>query len=169
MDIKESLYVANKFIKLLKKYNKQIKKITIVGSIRRKMPVNNDIDLLTTTKLDELIIDNITQIKKIITQGEKRKSIIFEYTYIHKLKKVQIDLFYSDIQCWPFALLHHTGGKLQNIKMRKKANKLGYKLNQYGLFPIDNNHPELDLKKFKTEKDIFKFLDKAYKSPSKRA
>ena len=140
------------------------------------MPINNDIDLLTTTKLEEINLDNITQIKKIITKGDKRKSIIFEYTYndhslqkISKTKKVQIDLFYTDKQYWPFALLHHTGGKLQNIKMRKKANKLGYKLNQYGLFPIDNNHPELDLSKFKSEKDIFKFLGKPYKPPSKRA
>lgn len=166
----QSIIVIKKFISDLKKYNKTLSfnKNTIVpvGSFRRKSEIVGDIDLLTNIELKNIKFDEIKNISKIISSGDKRISLIYKCKINTKYKKIQIDIFYSSKSCWSYALLHHTGNKLQNIKLRRKANNMGYKLNQYGLFNlIDNAKLKQEMK---TEKDIFDFLGKKYKKPEER-
>lgn len=164
----EAKLIANKFIKELRRYN-DIDKLVIVGSFRRKKDKLKDIDFLTNTKLDKINLDKIKNIKKIISGGEKKISLIYEYENI----RIQLDLFYSDNKSWQFALLHYTGDKLQNIKLRTKAKKKGYKLNQYGIFDENDELLKIDekdiTKVLKNEKDIFEFLGKKYKTPKERS
>lgn len=161
----QATIVIKKFINELKKQNK-ISMITPVGSYRRKAEMIGDIDLLTTTELKLLKLTTITNVSKIISGGDKRISLIYKCKVGIKYKKVQIDLFYTKKSLLPFALLHHTGNKLQNIKLRKRANDMGYKLNQYGLFDLSTG---LSIKHdVKNEKDIFDLLKKKYKKPEER-
>jgi DNA polymerase (family 10) len=44
-----------------------------------------------------------------------------------------------DPKCWPFALLHFTGSKANNIAMRKAASERGMRLNEYGLFILNED------------------------------
>ena len=59
-------------------------------------------------------------------------------------------------------LLYSTGSKQFNINLRTKAKKLGYKLNQEGLF---KNNKKINVR---GEKGIFKKLKVPYLPPEKR-
>lgn len=74
---------------------------------------------------------------------------------------VHVDFMCIETKSWPFALLHFTGSKGTNIEMRRRANQLGYTLNQYGLIDSEGNM----LEGIKTEKDIFDFLQLPFKQP----
>jgi DNA polymerase (family 10) len=63
----------------------------------------------------------------------------------------------------PYAMLHFTGSKVHNIKMRAIAKEKGWLLNQHGLFDKDSN-----LIKCSTEKEIFDKLEIDYIEPEFR-
>ena len=97
-----------------------------------------------------------------ISCGERRCSIRLSVQRC----KVKVDFFYA-LKCnFPFALLHHIGPRIYNIRLRNKAKTMGYTLNQYGIFNRDNkrrvNH------NFKNESDIQKFLDVTIRPPIRR-
>lgn len=74
---------------------------------------------------------------------------------------VHVDFMCIQTESWPFALLHFTGSKGTNIDMRRRANQMGYTLNQYGL--TDDSGKVVE--GIKTEKEIFEFLQLPYKQP----
>ena len=59
------------------------------------------------------------------------------------------------------ALLYFTGSGNFNKNMRLDAKKMGYLINEYGLYKIQK--PENKLIETKTEKDIFDILKMEYK------
>ena len=129
----------------------------LVGSLRRKESVVNDIDLLIVGDYSNDILIKLKNDKdiKILSAGSKTIMLIY--------KKNRVDLFFTSEENLIPALLHHTGSKIFNIRMRKQAKDLGYKLNQYGLF--NNEGKKI---KVKNEKDIFKILEMKYKKPEER-
>ena len=80
---------------------------------------------------------------------------------------IQVDLMVIDKKSYPYALIYFTGSKLFNIMMRKKANSMGYTLNEYGIREIGK---EEYLFNFKKEAEIIKFfgLDLKYIDPQNR-
>jgi DNA polymerase/3'-5' exonuclease PolX len=64
-------------------------------------------------------------------------------------------------------LLYATGSKQFNIRMRGIAKRMGYVLNQYGLYklPINPNSTPLPVN---SEKDFFKILEIPYIPPPNR-
>ena len=61
-------------------------------------------------------------------------------------------------------MLHHTGSKTFNIKIRVHAKKMGLKLNQYGIFKSNKKIS----KKFKSERDILSYIGVKYLTPKER-
>ena len=61
------------------------------------------------------------------------------------------------------ALVYFTGSKENNLEMRRKAQQLGYKLNEYGLFGRDAKRINFD-----SERDLYKKLGLTYKGPRSR-
>lgn len=178
--------VYKSFINKLNKINMAIPLSVLVGSYRRLSPDSNDIDILFIGSIHYIEFpDNIIWLTKndnslkrlsflypipikslksdqIINNKTQGTRIIKGKTYLN----VKIDIFNTDIQSLPFALLHYTGSFTENIRLRKKAEKLGYKLNQYGLYHKKNNL--LVNHKFDNEEDIYKFLKIEYKTPNLR-
>lgn len=74
--------------------------------------------------------------------------------------RFQVDFKVVPKKSWPFALLHFTGSKEENIRLRAISNRKGYKLNEYGF--NDNTF------NIKTEKEIYEFLNQIYKEPQNR-
>lgn len=139
-------------------------KTIIVGGLRRKSEYVKDIDLLVLLdKNQELGQINFTNGIQIISQsadGLKKKS--FKIMIMDNI--IALDLFTCLKSDKPFAMLHHTGSKIFNIKSRVHANKLGLKLNQYGIFKNDKKIS----KKFKSERDILSYLGVKYLTPKDR-
>ena len=161
------------FIKSLNNF-KNIK-FKFCGSFRRKLKFSNDIDILIVSN-DIITMSDFQKsnlLNKIIEKLKKDKIIYDDLTIenIHTKYSGIInylnELYRIDIQFLPYesyysGLLYFTGSKLFNIDIRKKAKKLGYKLNEYGLYK-DNN-----LIKIKSEKEIFKYLNLDYLKPDLR-
>jgi DNA polymerase (family 10) len=144
--------------------------VEIVGSVRRKEDVINDIDLLIITpRYHDNIFASIhfnnrnILVKKIISQGDRRCSLLVS---IHKSVSRRVDLFYATDTEYPFAMMHHIGPKSYNLRVRRLAKIKGYKLNQYGLFYTGRNTRVRH--KFNNECDIQKFLDISCRSYSFR-
>jgi DNA polymerase (family 10) len=137
----------------------------IVGGLRRKSDFVKDIDLLVLLKPDQELGEISFKSNKIriISQsadGQKKKSFKIGINN----HEVLLDVFTCLKSDKPFAMLHHTGGKIFNIKTRVHAKKQGLKLNQYGIFR-DNKKIS---KKFKTERSILDYLGVEYLTPSQR-
>ena len=101
----------------------------------------------------------------LLSKGEDKIAFLLRVDKILKLKNpiyYKIDVFRTSKKNKPAMLLYSTGSKQFNINMRNIAKKMGYKLNQEGLF---KNNKQIILK---TEKDFFKKLKMQYLFPEKR-
>lgn len=135
-------------------------KVEFVGGLRRGKPSMKDLDILTNVTLNKCADRiGIPLADQKITESRHKLTFTF--------RGVQIDINYAKASDWPYALLHHTGDYMFNIYMRAHAKKMGYKLNQYGLFSIKSGK-KVPKTNFKTEKQIFNFLHFPYREPFER-
>jgi len=153
MDYQEAYKIAQSFSrKFLRSYPP-----ILVGSLRRKEAVIGDIDLLIIGDASEPILNKLKANQDVTILSAGTKTIMIRY------KKTRVDIFFTTKENLIPALLHHTGSKIFNIRMRKQAKDLGYKLNQYGLF----NKKGIKIN-VSNEKEIFKILELPYKKPENR-
>lgn len=149
--------------------------IQICGSYRRQKLTSNDIDLLITSpfimtpnlKEEEKIIQSI--VSKLhtsnfliddITPSATNKYMGF-MNYL-KFPVRRIDIRFIPFLSWYSGTLYFTGSKNLNLTMRNKAKKLGYKLNEYGLFKGSKNIY------VESEEEIFNLLGMKYLEPQER-
>tara|TARA_B110000444_G_C18748159_1_gene551355 strand:- start:164 stop:1075 length:912 start_codon:yes stop_codon:yes gene_type:complete len=155
--------------------NKKVECINIVGSYRRKKESSGDIDLLVKIKNKD---DYIGILKEIVEKLEKDKYILEilackdkKFMGIVKLKESgiiarRLDMLITYPEEYACALLYFTGSKEHNIKVRNKALKMGYTLNEHRMEKIK---PDVkDIPYFNCEKDIFDFLEMEYIEPHLR-
>lgn len=155
---------ANELIEKLPSY------LVGVGSYRRKKSVLHDIDLLSTRPLDVVAKDisregDAYEVMGQYASGDKKHSMIIKFPKESSPPRYyRVDIFYADPENEPYALLHHTGSRNFNIRVRAHAKRQGYKLTQYGLVDLGTGKKI----KLKTEKDILDFLGITYKKPEQR-
>jgi hypothetical protein len=139
---------------------KPSKNYDLVGSYRRMSPTSRDIDILWYEYETPFDINEFDW--HIYSKGPGKLSGIFSAKN-GKTVKIDIWLITNPIHKGP-ALLYATGSKMFNIRQRMQAKKLGYKLNQDGLYSIKTNKRI----NANTEKDLFKVLKMDYKEPIDR-
>lgn len=138
MEFKTAQGLANRLLKSINKPPGST--VHIVGSIRRysaaikkgiidikDIPKIKDIDIL-------VIVKDQAQLCKPITFKNYGTPKITPRKRQLKLKGVNVDVFLATKQEKHFAMLHFTSSKQFLMRTRAHAKKLGYKLNQYGLF-----------------------------------
>lgn len=148
-----------------------LKTVSIVGSYRRKAKDSGDIDILITGAqnwLDEFI-ECLTKKKYLVHDAVLAHGTV-KYMGMCKLPRHKtyrrIDILYTHPNEFPFAQLYFTGNDQFNINMRKHALEKGYSLNEQSLTNVTTKKKvEFD---FKTEKDIFDFLEYEYVEPENR-
>ena len=139
-----------------------VKKIVIAGSIRRRKETIGDADILIISDNPKPIMNffiNMEEVANIIGHGQTKSSIKL-------FSGINIDLRVVSSVSYGAALNYFTGSKSHNIALRLIAMKMGFKLNEYGLFLEKNG-----IKKMiagKTEKDIYKKLGMDYIDPELR-
>jgi len=145
------------------------------GSYRRMKSYSGDIDILIynnnlITK-DDVIKSNL--LTKFIDKLIKQKFIVDSltshdtntlYMGICKYENLymRIDIRIISLESKYTAIMYFTGSKKFNQRMRSKAIKLGYKLNEYGLF---NGNKKINIQ---SEDDIFNALNEEYINPEMR-
>jgi DNA polymerase (family 10) len=85
---------------------------------------------------------------------------------IRKIKYRQLDVAFIHKKYLPFYLLYFGSSRIYSKKIRTIASKMGYKLNEKGIFDKKTGH-NIDIKAH-TEKDIFDFLKIEYIKPENR-
>jgi len=146
----------------------------IVGSYRRGAHTSGDIDAIVTSDdasmfpkfIDALLEKQV--IIEVLSRG-KTKCLVIARLPNHKTAR-RVDFMYTSQEEYPFAVLYFTGSKTFNTVMRGHAIKLGFSLNEHGIYkkqPGKEKEEKVD-QKFKDEKDIFDYLKMEYKEPNER-
>ena len=140
------------------KAHKSVQRIAVAGSLRRKKEVVKDIDLLVSAERSGPVMEAFTTlpvVEEVIAKGETKSSV--------RLKSgINADLRVVTDAEFPYALHHFTGSKEHNVAMRGRAQRLGFKMNEYGLFHGEKRIP------CKNEEEIFAKLGLAYIPPELR-
>lgn len=143
--------LSKKIISLLKPYSK---KIQVVGSIRRNSENPVDIDIVLIPKDKEKIKEVLSKKGKFLEGGEKMATF--------KIEGVKTELYYTIPEEWGACLLAYSSKKGSEIGLRMVAKRMGFKLNQHGLFK--NNKMIAG----KTEEEIYHALGREWKRPEDR-
>jgi DNA polymerase (family 10) len=107
---------------------------TPVGSLRRGCETCGDIDILATG-VDAGLMDPFIafpRVERVLGQGDTKSSIRILGGYQADLRIVPADSSGA-------ALQYFTGSKAHNVALRDRAIQHGYKLNEYGLFRVDDD------------------------------
>jgi DNA polymerase (family X) len=159
----EAWLAAQAIVEKLKK-RKDVHQCEIAGSLRRRRETIGDLDILVSSKDPEAVMEFFTkmpEVENVIANGETKSSVNL------KGSGIQVDLRVIAENAFPFALHYFTGSKEHNILMRQRAQGMGMKLNEYGLFKEGKGGKETPTP-CKSEADIFKTLKLDYIPPEIR-
>jgi DNA polymerase (family 10) len=137
-----------------------VSRAAYAGSLRRMRDTIGDIDLLVASDQPEPVMQAFTGLPlvgRVVAQGPTRSSVV-------TTKGVQVDLRVIDPSVWGAALMYFTGSKAHNIKLRRLAERAGWKLSEYGLFEADTDR----LLASQTEDDVYHRLGLPWVPPTIR-
>ncbi len=134
--------LAQDIIQYLQKHS-YVKRIDILGSLRRMVATIGDIDIAVVSDNSHAkeIISYFTSYPKTISidnEGEKKASIIVS-------AGIRIDLRVQEEKDYGSMLQYFTGSKSHNIKLREFAMKKGYSLSEYGVKEIQKSMDSITL------------------------
>jgi len=153
----QALPIARELEADLKKL-KEVKQVSIAGSIRRMRETVKDIDILVVSTNPKKVMDYFTtmpRVKRVLAKGSTRSAVVLK-------EGLNSDLRVIEAKSFGAAMQYFTGSKDHNVKLRQIAIKKGYKLNEYGIFKN---------KKYivgKTEKEVYAKLGLPYIEPELR-
>jgi DNA polymerase (family 10) len=130
-----------------------------VGSLRRGCETCGDLDILAvggTTELMDLFIAH-PSVERVLGQGDTKASVLLDGGYQADLRLVPADSRGAAMQ-------YFTGSKAHNIALRDRAIQLGYKLNEYGVFRVDDDARVAG----DSEEEIYEALGMAWVEPELR-
>jgi len=130
----------------------------LAGSLRRRRETIKDIDILVSAAEPAAVMDLFTtlpRVETIVAKGETKSSVVLK-------SGINADLRVVSEEEFPFAANYFTGSKEHNTELRARAKKMGYKLNEYGLFEGENLIP------CKDEEEIYRKLGLDYIAPELR-
>jgi DNA polymerase (family 10) len=110
-----------------------VDRVTVAGSFRRMRETVGDLDILVTAAAGSPVMQRFTaydEVAEVLSAGTTRASVVLK-------SGLQVDLRVVDKQCYGAALHYFTGSKAHNIAIRRIAQKLGLKVNEYGVFRGD--------------------------------
>jgi DNA polymerase (family X) len=108
----------------------EVEMIAFAGSQRRFKETVGDIDILIASKNPGPVMDlfaGMHGVAEVYAKGDTKTMVRLEMG-------IDADLRVVDPECFGAALLYFTGNVGHNIKLRIIAQKLGLKLNEYGVF-----------------------------------
>ena len=108
--------------------------ITPVGSLRRGCETCGDLDILAAGAPPS-IMDAFTSyrlVERVLAHGETKSSVLISGGF-------QADLRVVPRESLGAAQQYFTGSRAHNIALRDRAIQRGFKLNEYGLFRVDDN------------------------------
>ncbi len=148
---------ANDIVTYMKN-SKEVSKVIMAGSFRRKKETIGDLDLLVTSDDPALVIDYFIRypdIKDVISQGITKSTVILN-------NDLQVDLRCVPDKSYGATLHYFTGSKSHNVTIRKMAIEMGLKVNEYGIFKGEEQIAGA------TEEEMYKTVGLNYIEPELR-
>jgi DNA polymerase (family 10) len=130
-----------------------------VGSLRRGCETCGDIDILAIggdVSLMDLLMTH-PKVERVLGRGDTKSSVRLQGGY-------QADLRLVPAESRGAAMQYFTGSKAHNIVLRDRAIQHGFKLNEYGLFRVDDEARVAG----ETEEGIYEALGLAWIEPELR-
>ena len=137
---------------------KEVKEISIAGSVRRRKETIGDADILIVSDTPKAVMDYfiaMPEVMHVYATGETKSAV--------KLRNgLDVDVRVVPRESYGAALNYFTGSKDHNITLREMAIKKGWKLNEYGLFRGKKQIAG------KTEEELYKKFGMDYIEPEMR-
>jgi DNA polymerase (family 10) len=149
--------IADEVIEWMKK-EKSVKRVDVLGSLRRKTSTIGDVDIAVATDSPIKVLDHFTKYSKkqrVLEKGDRTASIIVSGS-------VQVDVMVQSTDSYGSLLQHFTGSKHHNIALREYAIKKQMSLSEYGIKKGGK------LIKCPTEKDFYQRLGMDWIDPELR-
>jgi DNA polymerase (family 10) len=130
-----------------------------VGSVRRGCETCGDIDILAVGGQPSLMDEFLQhpRVERVLGHGETKSSVRLQGGY-------QADLRLVPVESRGAAMQYFTGSKAHNIALRDRAIQRGLKLNEYGLFRLEDDQRIAG----DTEEGIYEALGLAWVPPEMR-
>lgn len=159
------------------------------GSLRRGKETIGDIDILVCSSDPPGAARAFVEmpgVVSVLAAGERKCSVRFALEAdlgrweaegksgdVEHRPSVQVDLRVLEEGSWGAALMYFTGSKEHNVRLRERALKKGFTLNEYGLFPEDKEPTPPQQRGVrpvagKSEEDVYRRLGLPYIPPEVR-
>ena len=142
---------------------KVIGRLEAAGSLRRRLETVKDIDLVATSREPEAVMKVFVEtpgVESVVAHGPTKSSVLMA-------GGIPVDLRVVEESQFAAALNYFSGSKLHNTALRGRAKRMGYKLNEYGLFREKEGGAE-ELVATPDEEAIYKALGLPYIPPELR-
>ncbi|HSK53394.1 MAG TPA: PHP domain-containing protein, partial [Clostridia bacterium] len=139
------------------------------GSFRRRRETIGDLDILVETDAPELVLDTFTGlgvVDQVLNRGGHKAAV-------RLLRGPQVDLMIMPLGEAGTYVVHFTGSKEHNVKLRARARDRGWSLSEKGYLRIDEAGQPLtgsaaELRTFPTEEEAYGFLELPFIPPELR-
>jgi DNA polymerase (family 10) len=146
-----------------------VHRVVPAGSYRRRRETIGDVDLLAETDDPSGLMDRFTglgAVESVLNQGGHKAAV-------RLLRGPQVDLMVMPPGEAGTYLVHFTGSKEHNVRLRAIARDRGWSLSEKGFLRIGEDGealtgPDAELRTFATEAEVYAFLGLAYVEPELR-
>ncbi|HMO86226.1 MAG TPA: DNA polymerase/3'-5' exonuclease PolX, partial [Lacipirellulaceae bacterium] len=133
------------------------RQIEAAGSYRRGRETVGDLDLLADADDVDAVMDRLASypdVADVIARGDAKMSV-------RLASGVQVDLRVAPSEAFGAALQYFTGSKEHNVIMRGKAKSRGLKVNEWGVFRVDDEDSDEPGERIagRTEAEVYAALD----------
>lgn len=142
-----ALPLAEKLMEYMRELG-SVEAVALAGSLRRGRDTVGDIDLLVSTSDAAAAGEHFRTapgVETVLAAGESKSSVRIALDAdggrwgSEGKRGLQVDLRIVPRESWGAALMYFTGSKEHNVRLRERALKRGYTLNEYGLYPLDED------------------------------
>ncbi len=137
MRLNQAMPVAESLVEAVRAF-KDVTRAEYAGSLRRGKETIGDLDILATTADPAGAPEAFAKlpgVERIIASGESKISVVLRVGD----RVVQSDLRVMPEESFGAAWMYFTGSKEHNVRLRERALKRKLTLNEYGLFPDDDD------------------------------
>ena len=143
--------------------------IVPAGSFRRRRETIGDLDLLAETSDPAALVawfTGLASVDKVLGSGSHKAAV-------RLLRGPQVDLMIMPPGAAGTYLIHFTGSKAHNVKLRGRARDRGWSLSEHGFLRIGDDGEPLtgaaaELRTFPTEAEAYRFLNLDFVEPELR-
>ena len=149
-----------------------VTRITPAGSYRRRRETIGDLDLLAETDDPERVVETfatLPSVESVIGRGPHKAAVRLGG------RGPQVDLMVMRPEQAGTHLIHFTGSKEHNVRLRERARDMGWSLSEYGFLKIDEDGEVItdvakggELRTFATEIEAYAFLGLPFIEPELR-